>query len=174
MVLYHEDDKTMFVDNGVLASVRRHLVGVRNVYVLSRSNATFRHLLDHRTIWFDEARVPFSPQSWAGLRSARPLGWLYQQALKLWAVQHLPRLAGMCDNVLISDADTLWLRDFDVVTPVPPSPDAGGSGAAAAATCRYKFKYNLASMTSGAWYGDITNPEVRPGGFTSNGRCCCC
>lgn len=140
VIPYHEADQSMFVRNGGLFAAKRHLTDVRHFHVVSVSNQTFVHLLDERTRWYDEALVPFY-----GLRAEEQVsGWKYQQALKLWAVQHIP---GLCNNVLVLDADVLWIKDFEVV--VPTSADTDGSCTVAT------FNYNIATPASGAWESDI-------------------
>lgn len=40
LVLYHEDDQKMLIDNGGMAAAMKHLKGIRQFFVLSLSNAT--------------------------------------------------------------------------------------------------------------------------------------
>ncbi len=172
LVLFHEDDRPLFVDGGALLALRRHVLGLGAAWVASASNRSFLHLLDAQTRWLPESSAPFSPASFAGRRSGRPAGCLFQQALKLWAVEHLP---SACNNVFVSDADTVWVRDFDVVA--GPGAGAGGgeaeeregrepsgglaSGAGDVGGCNngVRFKYSVATKATGAWEGDIVNPE---------------
>lgn len=42
LILYHEDDAHMLIDNGGLDSALDNLIGVRNFYILSARNATLR------------------------------------------------------------------------------------------------------------------------------------
>ena len=140
VIPYHEADESMFVRNGGLVAAKAHLKDVRNIYVVSVSNRAFKHLLDERTRWYNEAHIPFYTQMLEGKIS----GWKYQQALKLWSVQHIP---GLCNNVLILDSDVLWIRDFESI--VPTMVDSNG-------LCTIpKFKYNIATAASGAWESDI-------------------
>lgn len=140
VIPYHEADESMFVRNGGLVAAKRHLKDVRNIYVVSVSNRTYEHLLDEGTRWYSEAHIPFYTQMLEGKIS----GWKYQQALKLWSVQHIP---GICNNVLILDSDVLWIRDFEIIVPIL----ADSSGVCTTP----KFKYNIATAASGAWESDI-------------------
>jgi hypothetical protein len=140
VIPYHEADQLMFVHNGGLFAAKKHLREVRHIHVLSVSNRTFEHMLDGKIRWYNEAEVPFYNQMVEGKIS----GWKYQQALKMWSVQHIP---GLCNNVLILDADVLWIRDVEVI--VPTFRDSEGL----CATTR--FKYNIATAASGAWESDI-------------------
>lgn len=149
LIMYHEDDLAMLVQQGALSAVRRHIVGVHKIFIVSASNRTLAPLLDRNTIWFDERSAPFTQGDWDGRKSTRPAGWLYQQTLKLWAVANVP---GNCNNIFVTDADTMWMRDFDVFR--------GGD---------LKIKYNVASAASGAWEGDIVNPEYHHLVSTSRG-----
>jgi hypothetical protein len=69
---------------------------------------------------------------------------LSNRTLKLWSVQNIPVL---CNSVLILESDVLWIRDFDVI--VPTLPDSDGL------CTTTKFKYNIATVASGAWESDI-------------------
>lgn len=140
LIPYHEADQSTFVDNGGLFAARKHLKEVRHIYVVSVSNRTFEHMLDDQIRWYNEVDVPFYGQREQGKVS----GWKYQQALKFWSVQHIP---GLCNNVLVLDADVLWIRDFEVI--VPTLSDSDGLCATT------KFKYNIATAASGAWESDI-------------------
>ena len=42
LIVYHEDDAGMFIKNGGLESAMKHLKGVRDFFILSASNKTFR------------------------------------------------------------------------------------------------------------------------------------
>lgn len=145
VIPYHEADQVTFIQNGALFAAKKHLKDVRHIHVVSVSNRTFLHMLDDQIRWYDEANVPFYGQRLDGTVS----GWKYQQALKFWAVQHIP---GLCNNVLVLDADVVWIRDFEVV--VPTVPDAKGQCAATP-----KFKYNIATSASGAWESDIYSSD---------------
>jgi hypothetical protein len=140
LIPYHEADQSMFVHNGALFAAKKHLKGVRYFFVVSVSNKTFEHMLDEQVRWYDETEIPFYDQ----LHEGKISGWKYQQALKMWAAQNIP---GLCNNVLILDADVLWIRDFDVIAPTLA--DSDGRCPAA------KFKYNIATAASGAWESDI-------------------
>jgi hypothetical protein len=149
MIPFHESDTPMFVDSGALHSIKTHVKGVRHIHIVSKSNNTFSHLLDNHTFWFDEALAPFTLSDFQSSKPGRhPMGWYYQQTLKLWSAQFLP---GACPNLLIIDADNLFLRDFAPVTAVPaPSPGQ---------PCTIKYKYNLSTKESGAMHFDIDSPE---------------
>ena len=140
VIPYHEADQSMFVHNGGLFAAKKHLIDVRHIYVLSVSNRTFEHMLDNETRWYNEAEVPFYGQRVEG----RISGWKYQQALKLWSVQHIP---GLCNNVLILDADVLWIRDFEVIASTLRDPTG--------VCTTTNFEYNIATAASGAWESDI-------------------
>uniref|UniRef100_A0A7R9VAW7 Nucleotide-diphospho-sugar transferase domain-containing protein n=1 Tax=Chlamydomonas euryale TaxID=1486919 RepID=A0A7R9VAW7_9CHLO len=108
LIPYHEDDRVGLLEHGGLESALKHLKGIRRFFVLSAGNESFRHLLGSRIGWIDEARAPFTRRNFTG--SSRPAGWLFQQALKFWAVKSVPEL---CHDVMVLDADIVWLRDFD-------------------------------------------------------------
>ncbi|GAX78786.1 hypothetical protein CEUSTIGMA_g6223.t1 [Chlamydomonas eustigma] len=193
LLVYHEDDKTMFITNGGLASAIEHLAGIRIFFVLSASNNTFRSYLVEqpqdelkeyrrpaaRVQWIDERRAPFNRTSWAG--SKRPVGWLFQQALKYWAILNVEE---MCNDVVVLDSDLLWIKDYDVRSPAPHlksihsrlsaglqqlkgsrkremSYQQGGvqNCKTVLQSTTMRYKYVLSSMKTGAWYGDITNGE---------------
>jgi len=97
-------------------------------------------MLDNEIRWYNEAEVPFYGQRVEGQIS----GWKYQQALKLWSLQHIP---GLCNNVLILDADVLWIRDFEVIASTLRDPTG--------VCTTTNFEYNIATAASGAWESDI-------------------
>jgi len=100
----------------------------------------YRFMLDNEIRWYNEAEVPFYGQRVEGQIS----GWKYQQALKLWSLQHIP---GLCNNVLILDADVLWIRDFEVIASTLRDPTG--------VCTTTNFEYNIATAASGAWESDI-------------------
>lgn len=144
LVPYHEADEFTFVQSGGLFSATKHLQDVRYIYVVSVSNKTFEHMLSDRIRWYDEAKIPFYNKRVDGKVS----GWKYQQALKLWAVRHIP---GLCNNVFVLDADVVWMQDFEVI--VLTFPEASGLCPPS------KFKYNIATAVSGAWESDIYSED---------------
>lgn len=144
VVPYHEVDEFTFVQSGGLVAAKKHLKDVRYIYVVSVSNKTFEHMLGDQIRWYDEAEIPFYSKRVDGNVS----GWKYQQALKLWAVQHIP---GLCNNVIVLDADVVWMKDLEVI--VPSFPYANGLCPVS------KFKYNIATAASGAWESDIFSED---------------
>jgi len=72
----------------------------------------------------------------------------------------------LCNDVMVLDSDILWLKDFDVRDPMPepriiPDRDPAdrfGTKAIGQLGCPgpARYKYCLSSMTSGAWFDDIS------------------
>lgn len=94
---------------------------VRHVYVVSQ------HPLTTRATWIPEEKYPFTKQMVAEaifngdtLRAKEfveapgsRIGWIYQQLLKLYAPLVIPNISS---NVLILDADTIFLRPTSFMT----------------------------------------------------------
>lgn len=86
----------------------------RNIIIVSQEELT------DQAVWFDEARFPFTKESVAYeifqdeaqakefLESPKTrIGWIYQQLCKMYALFVIP---GISENILIIDADTIFLR----------------------------------------------------------------
>jgi hypothetical protein len=106
--------KDLFTLKAVVMGIRAYGVGVRRIIILSSAP------LGADAEWFDEALFPFDKYSIAleilknrskALRFVKEpksrVGWIYQQLLKLYAHIVIP---GISSNVLILDADTLFLN----------------------------------------------------------------
>lgn len=111
VIVAHEKD---------LATLPLVIDGVRN-------NIKYRHIfvvsekkLTDKAVWFDEKAFPFTKetiaqeifrdQSKAQVFLQHPktrIGWIYQQLCKLYALFVIPDIS---DNVLVLDADTIFLR----------------------------------------------------------------
>jgi hypothetical protein len=112
----HEKD-TLTLDLCIKA-IRRHCKGVKRIVVVSARPLTTL------AEWFDEAQYPFTKQTalleiFGGdkskvttylMRKHNMGGWIYQQLLKLYAPITIPDIS---PNVLIVDADTMFLRDVE-------------------------------------------------------------
>ncbi len=96
----------------------KNVQNIRRVIIVSSTNLT------DRAEWFDEALFPFSKEDVRKALDRKKkkvgsrLGWYYQQLLKFYAPRVIP---GISSNVLILDADTIFLR------PVSFLSDEGGS-----------------------------------------------
>ncbi len=83
-----------------IEAAKKKLVGVRNIYIISREKYT------NNANWIDEASFPFSldlVKSYVGGAS----GWYFQQLLKMYSPLVIP---GISENVLILDSDTVFFR----------------------------------------------------------------
>ncbi len=99
-----------------IEGIRTYGKNVRRVVVVSAKQLTVN------AEWFDEAHYPFSKKEVLDFirnnvlkndRTEVPrLGWIYQQLLKLYAPITIPDLS---PNVLILDADTIFLRPVDFI-----------------------------------------------------------
>jgi hypothetical protein len=88
-----------------IAGVRRNCQGVRDIFILSEE--PFTDLEE----WVDEQVFPFTKEEVAAYLNSSPknprVGWYFQQLLKLYAAFVIP---GISSNVLVVDADTLFIR----------------------------------------------------------------
>lgn len=111
VIVAHEKDSATLplVIEGV-----RHNIKHRDIIVISQKPLT------DKAIWFDEARFPFTKEKIAHeifkdavkaqvfLQHAKTrTGWIFQQLCKLYALFVIP---GISDNILVLDADTIFLR----------------------------------------------------------------
>lgn len=99
----------------VIDSVKKNVIGLRNIIVVSAYPYT------DQAAWFNEANFPFNQETIAlavfheNVTAALQylehpksrIGWILQQLLKLYAPLVIP---GISSNVLIVDADTIFLR----------------------------------------------------------------
>lgn len=112
----HEKDKRTLDD--AIEGIRAHGKNIRRIITVSAAPYT------DKAEWFDEAMYPFSKQDVARVlrrdvlhdaHAALPrLGWIYQQLLKLYAPLVIPDIS---PNVLIVDADTIFLNDVEFIDP---------------------------------------------------------
>lgn len=101
-----------------IEGIRSHGGHVRRVIVISPAKLT------DKAEWFPEDSFPFSKEEVAleifssaavaqeFLKSPSRIGWIYQQLLKFYAPFVIPDLS---PNVLILDADTLFLKDVSFI-----------------------------------------------------------
>ena len=100
-----------------IASVKKYVIGLRRVMVISSERIT-----DHAE-WIDEKIFPFTKESIAYEIFKHPevvhyqftkresrIGWIYQQFLKLYAAFCIP---GISSNILIVDSDIVLLKPID-------------------------------------------------------------
>jgi len=98
-----------------IAGIRENGHNIRNVFIVSSEPFT------KNALWIDEAIFPFTKASVANAifdgdseqankyinHKKTRIGWIYQQLLKLYAPFVIP---GISENVLIVDADTIFLN----------------------------------------------------------------
>ena len=97
-----------------IAGIRKYCVGVRRIIIVSPSE------IEVEAEWFSENLFPFNKfdiayeifqnkedaENFIQSESSR-IGWIYQQLLKLYASFVIP---GLSSNVLILDADTIFIK----------------------------------------------------------------
>ncbi len=108
-------------DAGILSScirgIRANGNHIRNIFVISKEKMT------EEAIWINETSFPFQKQDlieeFSNLKqegkrfSLSRMGWMYQQLLKLYAAFTIP---GISSNVLVLDADTVFLQRTSFIT----------------------------------------------------------
>lgn len=113
VIVSHPKDKDTI--DLCIEGIRENCPLVRRVIVVSS------HRLTKNAEWFDEKQYPFSKNDvflkiGRGSKkkaeayfnqSGRPVGWFYQQLLKLYAPLVIPNIS---PNVLVIDADTVFLN----------------------------------------------------------------
>ena len=113
VIVAHKKD--LLTLDKAITGIKTYGQHIRAVYVVSETKLT------DAAEWFDEARFPFTKKALAleifsgdnekaDVYLAAPhcrIGWIYQQILKLYAPFIIP---GISSNVLILDADTIFLR----------------------------------------------------------------
>ena len=100
----------------VIDGIRENGKGIRRIIVVSDKPLT------DKAEWFDEKLYPFSKADINKILSDVVLkgkkyngertGWIFQQFLKLYALYVVP---GISDNVLVLDADTIFLRPVQFI-----------------------------------------------------------
>jgi len=114
-----KDSETL---NLCIDGIRKNCSQIRRIIVISKEPLT------KRAEWFSEANYPFDKQSVAlelfrGNRvaaatymntNAQKLGWYYQQLLKFYAPFVIPNISS---NVLVLDADTIFLNKIEFLSP---------------------------------------------------------
>lgn len=109
-VAHKKDIKTLYL---AIDGIKQHIEH-RNIIVISQEPLT------DEASWFDEAQFPFTKESVAFeifqnedkakefLNHPKTrIGWIYQQLCKMYALFVIP---GISENMLIVDADTIFLR----------------------------------------------------------------
>ena len=115
-------EKDMATLNMCIKGIRKNCDQVGRIIVVSREPFT------NQAEWFPEAEYPFDKQAVAlelfhgnhmaaaayENHNAQKLGWYYQQLLKLYAPFVIPNISS---NVLLLDADTIFLNKVDFLSP---------------------------------------------------------
>ena len=115
-------EKDLITINLVIEGIRKNVHNLGRVIVVSA-----RQLTDQAE-WFDESKFPFSKKTIAYeifqdsekaeefLRAPNTrVGWIFQQFLKSYSIFVIPNISS---NVLIVDADTIFLRPVQFQDPV--------------------------------------------------------
>jgi len=121
----HKKDLTTL--NLVIDGARKNVKNVRRIIVVSESKLT------DQAEWFDESQFPFTKQSIAHeifadqpkkaeqlirqklTKKIQGVGWIFQQFLKLYSIFVIPDIS---NNVLIIDADTIFMKPISFQDPV--------------------------------------------------------
>lgn len=106
----------------VVEGIRNNVKNIRRIFVVSASKLT------DQAEWVDERIFPFTKKSIAyeifkNKKAARQfmqspqtrIGWIFQQFLKTYSIFVIP---GISSNVLIVDADTIFLRPVEFQDPL--------------------------------------------------------
>lgn len=119
--------KDLITLNLVIDGARRNVKNVRRIIVVSETRLT------DQAEWFDESQFPFTKKAIAyEIFSGQPqraeqfikqksdnktqgVGWIFQQFLKLYSIFVIPDIS---DNVLIIDADTIFMQPITFQDPV--------------------------------------------------------
>ena len=89
-----------------IPSVRRHLPGVNNIYIVSKENPDIED-----TIWIPETTYPFTKEDVGNIiQEPKRVGWYFQQLLKLYSLRVLPTES---EYLLILDSDVIIKKDID-------------------------------------------------------------
>ena len=101
--------------NKAISGIKRYGKNIRNIIVVSSVKLTTK------AKYFPESNFPFTKQD---LLRHIPLskkkfvrnriGWIYQQLIKLYAYSVIP---GLSENILILDADTIFLNPVSFIDP---------------------------------------------------------
>lgn len=104
---YHVSDHEVFILQGGLDSIRKHVKGWRKLFIVSAENVSLNDALldDTRISWRSEETFSFSRNK----QQAKLGNWYLQQALKLLAPLEMP---DMCHTFLVLDADLHFVRDW--------------------------------------------------------------
>jgi len=116
----HEKDKITI--DLVVKGIRENVKNIRRIIVVSAKPFT------DKAEWFDERNFPFTKETVAYeifndrqkasefMRSPKTrIGWIYQQFLKVYSVFVIPDISS---NVLIVDADTIFLKPVEFQDPI--------------------------------------------------------
>lgn len=104
----------------VIDGIKKHGKDIARIIVVSDT------VLTQNAEYFDQKKYPFSKYDIALAifrgdkeqadayvqQSNNKIGWVYQQLLKLYAVFVIPNIS---DNILMLDADTIFLRDINFI-----------------------------------------------------------
>ncbi len=105
----------------VVEGIRKNVKNIRRIIVVSASKLT------DKAEWFDERKFPFTKETIAYetfkneqqahnfINSPKTrIGWIFQQFLKVYSMFIIPNISS---NVLIVDADTIFLRPVEFQDP---------------------------------------------------------
>jgi len=113
--------KDIYTLEPCIRSIRKFGKNIRHIFVVSKEPLT------SSAEWFNEKNYPFSKEDIAlelfhqDITEAKKfihhpatrIGWMYQQLLKLYAPFIIP---GISPNVLVLDADVIWLAPIEFMT----------------------------------------------------------
>ncbi len=102
LFLCHEKDMESLKES--IKYAQKNVVGYRKIFLLSKKN----FLPDEDIVFVDEKLFPFSKSDIAKYASEERVGWYYQQFLKLYFLKVIGNKS--LDNVLVIDADTIFLK----------------------------------------------------------------
>ena len=109
----HEKDTSTL--NRSISGIKKYGKNIRNIIVVSSRKLT------NNAKYFPESNFPFTkqdllnhiPHSRKKIVKNR-IGWIYQQLIKLYAYSVIP---GLSENILILDADTIFLNPVSFIDP---------------------------------------------------------
>lgn len=104
LFLCHEKDINLLKKG--LEYAKKNIVGYRKIFVLSKENYFPK---DKEVTFISEKIYPFNKEDIGKYAPKGRAGWYYQQFLKLYFLK-VTKERDVLDNVLISDADLLWIK----------------------------------------------------------------
>ncbi len=84
-----------------IASIKKNVVGFRNIYIISKKRYTKNGL------WVDESKFPFAFKEVQNLSGNISASWCFQQLLKLYSPLSIKN---SLPNILIIDSDTIFYK----------------------------------------------------------------